>query len=181
MLAEITGHREFPAEDPSDTTRRQSRAPAASMRTRVGRALEGHEPTLSDVASRDSKTHSPRQYRAGPYSWTPLDRRACRLKSPAMPREEPLTSAAAGCHLLRGLATASSGEAMRGADERRGRMAGRLVVAVIVVSGKPRPAAAAKESICRVGPGGSGGVDWGRANGARGGEVVSRNQQERAR
>ena len=59
------GHREFSAEGPSGTTRRPSRAPAASMRTRVGpRALEGQEPTLSlvsAVALRDSKTHSPRQ------------------------------------------------------------------------------------------------------------------------
>ena len=38
------------------------------MRTRVCRALEGQEPTLSDVALRDTKTHSPRQYRAGPYA-----------------------------------------------------------------------------------------------------------------
>ena len=53
------GHREFSAEDPSATTRRPSRAPAASMRTRVGRALEGQEPTPSDVALRHSKTHSP--------------------------------------------------------------------------------------------------------------------------
>ena len=60
------GHREFSAEDPSATTRRPSRAPAASMRTRVCRALEGQEPTPSDVALRDSKTHSPRLYRAGP-------------------------------------------------------------------------------------------------------------------
>ena len=60
------GHKEFSAEGPSGTTRRPSRAPAASMRTRVGRALEGQEPTLSDVALRDSKTHSPRLYRAGP-------------------------------------------------------------------------------------------------------------------
>ena len=52
-------------EDSSHTPRRQSRAPAASMRTRTPPALEGQEPTLSDVASRDSKTHSPRQYRAG--------------------------------------------------------------------------------------------------------------------
>ena len=37
------GHREFSAEDPSGTTRRPSRAPAASMRTRVSRALAGHE------------------------------------------------------------------------------------------------------------------------------------------
>ena len=54
-------------EDSSHTPRRQSRAPAASMRTRTPPALEGQEPTLSDVASRDSKTHSPRQYGAGPY------------------------------------------------------------------------------------------------------------------
>ena len=44
-------------EDSSHTPRRQSRAPAASMRTRTPPALEGQEPTLSDVASRDSKTH----------------------------------------------------------------------------------------------------------------------------
>ena len=37
------GHKEFSAEDPSGTTRRPSRAPAASMRTRVCRALAGHE------------------------------------------------------------------------------------------------------------------------------------------
>ena len=33
----------------------------ASMRKRWCRALEGHEPTLSDVASRDSRTHRPRR------------------------------------------------------------------------------------------------------------------------